>query len=240
MLKNIFTLLALVTFTCSPARANTAVSALSLQQKVAHAIDQFEQTNRSDWAYTITRYENEEGDISQSVEQYNPQQPAGQQWSLMMVDGKVPTEKQRQAFMDKKAKQATEGKSLSIKLSKIINLTSLQLEEESQADLKVRFGVYLEKLGENASKKLTGLLTYNKENAFISDIEITNTDTFSPVLTANIKDFKMTLSFEKRDSAILPHKHEFEMRGSFAFFTEIDEVSSDTFSEYHYVGTQAE
>ena len=45
----------------------------SFKEKVDRAILKFENTNKQLWSYNISRYENEEGDISSSIEQHLPQ-----------------------------------------------------------------------------------------------------------------------------------------------------------------------
>ncbi|MDC0601386.1 hypothetical protein OAP14_00005, partial [Aliiglaciecola sp.] len=59
--------------------------------------------------------------------------------------------------------------------------------------------------------------------------------TFSPMFSAKITDFKLTITFDKIDSYILPLQNKLSMKGTFAFFTDIDEESLDTFSEYRFI-----
>lgn len=42
------------------------------KQKIALAIERFKQTDRKNWAYKLARYENEEGDVTCSLEQFLP------------------------------------------------------------------------------------------------------------------------------------------------------------------------
>ena len=96
--------------------------------------------------------------------------------------------------------------------------------------------MYLSQLGNDVSKKLQGTLRFDKTQHYIDSIEISNTANFSPLFSADITEFSLTLRFTKIDSAILPQQQQLRMKGTFAFFTKIDEVSTDTFSDYHYVG----
>lgn len=209
-----------------------------LQQTISHAITQFEQTPRGDWSYRVTRYENEEGDVTSSIERYDPIKDRDSQWTLLRINGQTPSSKQAAKFSSSKLKQADADnqQSVSIKLREIIQLDSLQLISEDQTRLQAGFDVYLSRLGKEATENLAGSLTFNKQEQFIETIEITNTDDFSPVFSADITDFKLTFRFIKINSAILPQQQELSMKGTFAFFTEIEEVSKDTFSEYRYVG----
>ncbi len=44
----------------------------TLKEKVTQAITKFEGTTREHWAYQVSRYENEEGDITSSIEGFGP------------------------------------------------------------------------------------------------------------------------------------------------------------------------
>ena len=209
-----------------------------LQQTISQAITEFEQTSRKDWSYRISRYENEEGDITSSIEQFDPLKDQPKQWSLLQINGQTPTEKQAKKFVKSKRKNADDSdqQSFSVKLRDIIQLDSLQLVSEDHESIKASFDVYLSQLGEEATESLQGSLIFMKDRQFIETIEISNKGEFSPLFSAEITDFKLTFRFLKIDTAILPQQNDLAMKGTFAFFTEIDEVSTDTYSDYQYVG----
>ena len=214
------------------------IAVATLKQNISQAITQFEQTPREQWSYRISRYENEEGDVTSSIELFDPAKEMEKRWSLLQINGETPTEKQLKKFTKDKVKKASkkEKGNISIALQDIVQLEGMQLIDEKADNLRASFDVNLERLGDKASQSLQGVLTYNKNAHFIETIEITNTDTFSPVFSAKITDFKLTFRFVKIDEAVLPHEHELQMKGTFAFFTEIDEVSKDTISDYRFVG----
>ncbi|NMP30973.1 hypothetical protein HII17_05290 [Thalassotalea sp. M1531] len=206
-----------------------------LKQKISQAITKFEQTQRNMWAFQVERYENEEGEITSSIEQYNPSNELEKRWSLVRINDEQPTSKQIKKFVAKKLEQAEnkkQGNNFSIALKELINQESIKFSAESDLDIEVIFDVYLKKLGESSKGKLTGKLLYNKQLAYIEKLIIENTAEFSPVFSANISEFKLTIIFTNIDDHILPKQHNMEMKGTFAFFTEINEVSTDTFSNY--------
>jgi hypothetical protein len=100
------------------------------------------------------------------------------------------------------------------------------------------FNVYIEKLGKDAMGKLQGKLVYQKDKQFIKEITIWNNADFSPMFTANITDLVLTFTFVDINGAVLAKKNEIKMKGSFAYFTEINETSLDSFSGYYYQGTR--
>jgi hypothetical protein len=205
-----------------------------LKQTITQAIRDFELTPRQDWSYTVSRYESEEGDITSSIEQYDPLLEGTQKWSLLSLNGQTPSQSEQQAFGDtKREKLEKEGEqTFHIKLREIIHVDSLVLLDEDESLLRANFRVNLSQLGDTATEKLSGTLLFNKQQAFIENIQIVNNEAFSPMFSAKITDFSLNLSFLKIDEAILPHQHALSMKGTFAFFTDIDEESVDTYSDY--------
>lgn len=223
-------------FSCSlnaQALDKIANQSITPQEKINLAITKFEQTKQEDWAYKITRYENEEGDITSSIEQYNPIETPKSQWKLIRFNGSFPSQNQVKEFTEKKLAQRQEKSSnYSVPLRELINTESLTLSSETANYITMKFDVYLKKLGKDSKGKLTGSLTYNKQLAFIEEINIVNNSEFSPIFSANITDFKLTFTFTNISNNILPLQQNMAMKGTFAFFTEINEVSTDTYSNY--------
>lgn len=211
-------------------------AAKSLQKLISDAIAAFEQTPRKAWAYKITRYENEEGDITSSIETYSPHTDALKRWSLLMKNGKRPSEKQAKEFREDKLEQASKTNHMSMKLRQLIDTKNLQLTAETPLIITASFPVTIPKLGDDTAEKLVGMLTYNKHEKFIERIEIANIESFSPMFSAKITDFKLAMTFLKIDNAILPLENQLSMKGTFAIFTTIEEESLDTFSDYQFVG----
>jgi hypothetical protein len=218
---------------------NSTAEQVSFKEKMNRAIIKVEQTQRKLWSYNISRYENEEGDISSSIEQHSPQ--ASEQWLLKQINGQAPTEKQIRTFSEKKHEQnktVKQGKNLQIPLRKLINPESLTLVSTDEKHIVMAFNVYIEKLGKDSMGKLQGELVYQKEKEFIEKITIWNNEEFSPMFTANITDLALTFTFVHINGAVLAKQNEMTMKGSFAYFTEINETSLDSFSDYLYQGKQ--
>lgn len=211
-------------------------SAKLMQQQVSAAILAFEATPRKQWAFDVSRYENEEGDITSSEERYQPNKDVTKQWTLLKLNGEAPTDKQAKKFQKNKAEQLAKKSSgsINIKLRDMIPINTLSFVFEDDVKAIADFNVHLERLGEKASKQLTGQLTYDKQGQFIENIVITNTAPFSPVFSAKITEFEMDIRFQKITQAILPLKNSLTMKGRFAVFTQIDETSTDTYTNYRY------
>lgn len=207
-----------------------------LVSSVKAAIERYEQTPKENWAFQVSRYENEEGQISSSIEHYTPNVDVSKQWTVSLINGEAPTPQQINKFVKSKVKeQKRSDQSLSIELRKLIKLDSLTLIKESENILEINFNVQLDRLGSDAKDKLQGRLTLNKQYGFIESIVITNKAEFSPMFSATIRNLELTILFVQINNAILLHQQNLNMKGTFAFFSEIDEVSRDVFSNYRFV-----
>ncbi|MCC2605676.1 hypothetical protein [Planctobacterium marinum] len=217
-----------------------ATNSLHLKTMITEAISAFENTERNSWSHYIDRYENEEGDISSSTEHYDAGQPAGQRWTLLTLNGKQPSDKAQRKYQQKRQKQREKNsenqeQSFSISLQELIQTATLTLNSEDTHFVYANFKVSLPRIGEDASKHLTGLLSYNKQHQFIESIEISNTAPFSPMFSAEITELTIQFNFQKIDSAVLPLSNQMTMKGSWAFFTEINEVSKDTYRDFNRI-----
>lgn len=206
-----------------------------LKEKVDQAITQFEQTPRNHWAYELSRFEDEEGDITSSIERFSPHIEQSEQWQLLQINGDKPTREQQQDFVKHKLKEDKDN-NLTFKIRKIINQESLKFQSDNNSHITMTFAVELPKLGEDAIGKLQGTLSYNKAEQFIETITIKNNAEFSPVFAATISDILLTFNFINIDGSVLPEENTLSMKGVFAYFTEINEVSVDTFSKFSFKG----
>lgn len=215
------------------AAENTTAEIISLKEKVNRAIIKFEHTDRAMWSYNLSRYEDEEGDITSSIEQYSPQ--ADEPWLLKQINGQLPTQKQIKNYA--KDKQEQTG-NIKIKLRELINQESLSLISTNEKNIVIAFNVHFKKLGKGAVGKLQGELIYQKDNQFIEKISIWNNAEFSPMFTANITDLAISFTFVHINGAVLSKQNVMNMKGSFAYFTKINETSLDEYSDYQYQGKQ--
>jgi len=209
---------------------------IQLKEKVNQAILKFEQTKQDLWSYKVSRYENEEGDITSSIEQYSAQ--ADDKWILKQINGQVPSQKEMTIFAENKqqhSKSQNQEGNVQVKLRKLIDKESLSLVSNDKSNFVMAFNVNLNKLGKDSVGKLQGQLTYHKGEQFIETISIWNTAEFSPMFTAKITDLAITFTFAHINGAVLTKQNEMKMKGSFAYFTEINETSLDIFSDYSYL-----
>jgi hypothetical protein len=235
MTKRLCLLLLWFSAALTSAAEHNTVTLKVAKEKVEHAIVKVEQTKRSHWSYTLSRFENEEGDISSSIEEYLPQLP--QPWNLKQINTEPPTKKEIKSYIKKKKKQKVESDSnIKLTLRELINNESLSIKSIDENYIVMEFNVSWKKLGPDSNGKLKGKLFYEKQNKFIERIVIWNVADFSPLFTAEINELAVTFTFVHINGSVLPKQNEMIMKGSFAYFTEINETSVDTYSDYFYQG----
>lgn len=230
-------------FACGWCAFNIAESFASennfIEKQIVQAITDIADAPRKEWTVQISRYENEEGDITSSVEHFTPNEDKNKQWTLIEINDQSPTPKQLKKFAKEKQKQAkdkADGKSYSIDFRTLIKQDTLKLLAEDDTTAEVGFQVHMEKLGDDAIGKLGGILYYNKQEQYIRDISISNNSEFSPMFSASISHIELNFNFIKLKENVLPKQIGMKMKGTFAYFTEIDEVSTTTYSGYQHSG----
>jgi len=207
--------------------------AAEIQQQVIFAIERFQQTDIENWAFKLDRFENEEGDITSSTERYIVNDLPEKSWVLLEINGKKPTGNQVKEFIKSKLESAG---NIALNLGKLINQDSIKYLSEVDGYINASFDVELDKFKVNIKGVLQGTLKLNKHQQFIEEINIVNVAEFSPMFSATISELLITFSFVKIDQAILPNQQKMVMKGRFALFAEIDENSTDTYSNYEYKG----
>lgn len=126
---------------------------------IVQAISEFESTQLSQWSFQISRYENEEGDETSSVERFNPQNVGATRWQLLQLNNRAPTASEQRDFQQRKQDSDS---SISLRLSELIQVDSLVLVSEDNIHIRASFDVYLERLGADASEHLQGTLAFAK------------------------------------------------------------------------------
>lgn len=243
-----------------------------VKQQVILSINAIADAPRHEWAVEITNDENEEGDITKTIERYTPNKDKSKQWTLLSVNDKSPSKKQLKKYAknkraedkksDDKSEDKSSGNNFSIDLKTLIKSDTLVVLTDNPNYAELGFNVHMPKLGDDAVGKLKGVLTYNKQQQYIEKVIVTNNDDFSPMFSATVSQLKVSLHFVKlnfdelgfdelsfegqpakqdhmkkveQNSVVLPKQYQMLLKGSFAYFTEIDETSTTTFDHYQKV-----
>lgn len=159
------------------------------------ALRQFDPQQASRWSYQRAASNGEE----RTLEQFDPGAADGARWTLIEVDGEIPDSKRQQAYLDKADTRADREHPAAFNPRELIEMPSLELARETDAELQFRFQPRAEP---DASEEeadivaqLRGTLTLAKSPPRLLSMELTNHDTFSPARFVRIKTLRTRFEF---------------------------------------------
>ena len=206
--------------------ASATVHGETYEELVERAFGSMEQDVHTNWAFTETRT-NGEGTF---LATFDPGRD--EQWLLVSVDGREPTEKELEEFQADKAqdRDSDEGRG-----EANVAEDSLELVEETD-DYFVCSFVPGDDEDEDAAfmKFVQATLTVMKDGPYVSEISMKNDGPIKPGKGVKIKKFKTRLEFAPAEAGgpALPQKVEVEVKGRAMLVIGFDEKESVEFSNY--------
>ena len=143
----------------------------------------------------------------------------------------------------------------------MIDFDSLKLVKQTETQVHFDFIPNLNKMGEDSKKQLKGLLLFNRQTQHVEILDIQNIADLSPALSVTIKKFAMKFELKaiKQTAevhgslsntpppipkvkvtryALLPNKISINIYGKAAVFSTIDQKTTETYSDYQFVGSE--
>ncbi len=193
------------------------------------------------WAFTETVTENGQTRMSR----FDPRLPEDEQWRLISVDGRPPTEKEsKSAAQKRKAERGTpnpdspfpdwtgDGK---------IEPESLSLVEETPAYLIYRFMPPAKDEDDAKSSQYIAItLRIVKDGPYVASVDMRSPKPFKPGVGVKIEEFVTTLSFEpvSANGTILPSTVGFRLLGRAFLVKKINVHTDVSYGEYELVGPE--
>lgn len=195
------------------------------------AIRRADATKLDGWAFTVTT--TEEG--KKTVETHNPAAPNEQRWTLVLKDGKPPTEKELRKY----AEERRRARSKEQRLSSLVDKASLELEGEDAERLTFRFRMKSD--GDDAkllAGKIRGTLVVRRDGPNVESLEIANTEKISKAGVFSLSEFQTRIRFrpapERPESLI--ESVTARVRGRALLVKSLDADTETTFSDFRWVG----
>ena len=195
------------------------------------AIRRADATKLDGWAFTVTT--TEEG--KKTVETHNPAAPNEQRWTLVLKDGKPPTEKELRKY----AEERRRARSKQQRLSSLVDKASLELEGEDAERLTFRFRMKSD--GDDAklmAGKIRGTLVVRRDGPNVESLEIANTEKISKAGVFSLSEFQTRIRFrpapERPESLI--ESVTARVRGRALLVKSLDADTETTFSDFRWVG----
>ena len=213
---------------------------------VIDSFDRFENIDRDLWTFNVTRKARSGDESELTEESYNPAATDGPRWTLHKDKQQVPTatrlSKYQKATREKEAARkvadelAKSDPDSADKLIDMIDLDSLEIIEQNDQQVILSFTPQIEDMGENTEEKLSGRLTVNINENYVTQMKIKNTGKLSPAFSVSLSKLTMVFNFIKIGKHILPQNITTDIRGKVAFVKNLEQYSSDTYFDYHYLG----
>jgi hypothetical protein len=205
------------------------------------ALASLDETSLDGWAFTETTVHNG----TETVARYDPSRPEGERWRLLNVDGRPPTDDEREDFEKRNAvrderKEDTED-SEERGLSAAIEADSLVFLDESESHAVYRFkpSSGKEEDDDGMSEHLDGELRISKNGPYVQSLEMRSREPFSPAFSVKIKEFSTVMTFAPagEKGTVLLESVKVRVIGRAMLFKKLDETVETRFSDYRFVGT---
>ena len=211
----------------STARAEEDYAAL-LQHAVA-AIDwQFSET----WAYTETAYE--DGEIW--IGRFDPRIEEDHGWTLLSVDAKAPTSRQRREYLHDKDEHDSDADDDDNRVTAIVNEDTLELVEETDEHWVLSFVPAEEE--QAFLESVDARVRIVKDGRYVEALLMENFQDIKPGFGTKLTEFKMRFSFGPAvdDGPIVPKSIDIRVKGRALLFIGFDDTEVLRYSDFEYAG----
>lgn len=213
------------------------------QEKLARYIDLIttslesaEQTQNGMWSYRLTKALNIDGEKTISVEKYLPSNDSNEQWILEALNHQTPSNDDISEYLDDKADGAEEAV-MRNKFLNFVDIDSIKIKEEHDDYLLFSFKGFYPKFGDAAKGKIDGTLTFDKNKAYVTHLELRNNDEFTAKVILGIEKWHLKISFDKTKNVILQKSRASSLQGTAMMFANINVTVDVAFTDYIFVET---
>ncbi len=181
------------------------------------------------WFYTITAHTDEEILVSRN----KPARDGVEGRELISVNGNPPSAKRLKEFMKQEAKrnEDNDGKGKRGEFGKMVDYSTLSLEEITNTQVILSFTPILDRL-EKEPDKLKGTIVLNIDTLLVEEFSLINTDKISPAFSVSFSTFRMKFLFTQVDGVTLCTQMETMIKGKVGFLKKFEESTEIDFIDY--------
>ncbi len=165
-----------------------AISVHAMPTELTKALADFRADGPRGWAFTQST-----SSASHSlVERYDPLIRAPFSWNLLTKDGRQPTEKEMNDYREKVSYRSNDG-TASVKDQIIPETCKLvsETDENSVYEFKLKPGSE----DDHTAEFMTALFTLHRPSGAITQVELGNTEPFSPMIAVQITEARTTMDY---------------------------------------------
>jgi hypothetical protein len=170
------------------------------------------------------------------VERFDPAQPEFTRWSLLELNGRVPTTDELHDYRQKVTRRSSATNAPH--LTNQFDLSSLELVRDSADRTTWRCRLQPTEAGDATAEHLAATLIFHRPTHTIESVEIASTEPFAPTLGVKITELNTTLTYSLPDAdrPSLLLQSTTRLRGRAFFFKSLDADMSVTFTDHQKAG----
>ena len=226
------------------------------QRIVRNAFEAIHQNFDEDWSFT----ESATTDDGVTVGRYDVLSPAGERWTLVSFDGRLPTDDEIDDFLDDKEKGETRKRRRNKsrddasdketgddtqdnkrEISALVNFETLELLEET-ADYWLFSFIPEDVDGDDFMRHVDGQVKVIKNGHYVEIIDLRNEKPIKPATGVKISKFETTMTFGPATDGgpIVPIAVDTRVNGRAMLVFKFDETDTIRYSDFEYAAREEE
>ncbi len=184
------------------------------------------------WAFTVTRVV----DGVTTVERHDPSAPKDTRWVLVERNGRAPSEKERQRYVEERGRRGFGG---APGLRDLIEPGSLAVVSDEGGRVICSFRMKADDEEDRlVADKVRGTLIVRKDPAAVERLEVVNTGTISKFGVLNLREFLVRVDYRMHPTRpeALPETVVSRIRGRALVVKSLDAEARETYSDFRWVG----
>jgi hypothetical protein len=201
---------------------------------ITASLESAEKTQNGMWSYRLVKNLSIDGEKTISVEKYFPSNGSNDKWTLEELNHQKPSNDDISQYLDDKADDAEEAV-IRNKFLNFVDRDSIKIKEEHDDYVLFSFKGFYPKFGDAAKGKIDGLLTLDKDKAYVTNLELRSNDEFTTKVVLDIENWNLKISFDRTKSVILQRSRTSTLQGTAMMFADINVTIDLAFTDYIFV-----
>ena len=202
-------------------------------EPLARALEALAET---DDQYAYTRETRDE--LGHYIERFDPEKPRSEQWQLLSFNGGEPDKKHKERYAREYDGLFNRDHPTDVDLSSLFNRESLKVVETTPKFVIYEFQPLAdEPEDEKIMSNLVGTLVVDVANNELNDISLNSKKKFSPAAMVSIKEFSITMSFDRigENGPVVMTQSTSNIRGRFMGLKKIEQSQEVVFRDFDRV-----
>ncbi len=197
-----------------------------------------------DWAFTSTT----SGSEGERVGRYDPRQPEGERWTLLTIDGHVPTDRESAEYAEKSRDQhsGNDDDDDDDNAIDMVEPGTLRLVEETEEYWLLSFvptdddddDEEDDEIGRKVMQSMYGTVKIIKDGEYLAHVDIRNEKPIRPRVGVKMKKFLMHMEFGPAADGgpVVMQSMDFAIKLSAFVLVRVNEAESVAFSDFEFAG----